>query len=392
MSMEFSGTLRTKLPRVKTTIFTRMTQMAQANGALNLAQGFPGFHPHPDLAKFMVEALEKGKYQYAPMTGLPELRHAVAKVVESLYSAKYDSETEITITAGATQGLFSAICSLVREGDEVIVFEPAYDSYVPAIEACGGKARLVSLEGPDYSVPWDQVKKLMRPETRAILINSPHNPTGTLLGHQDLLQLEKMLTSTDVLLISDEVYEHMTFDGYEHQSVARYPNLASRAFVVGSFGKTYHATGWKTGFVLAPAPLMAEFRKMHQYQVFAVHSASQYAFARMLEEPKHYSELSAFYQQLRDIFLDELKGSAWKFSPSQGTYFQVLHYEADPSLTDEEMAKQLSSEFKVTPVPMSGFYQYPGPCQSLRFCFAKTPEELREAARRLVMAGEALLK
>lgn len=391
MSMEFSGTLRTKLPRVKTTIFSRMTQMAQADGALNLAQGFPGFHPHPDLAKFMVEALEKGKYQYAPMSGLPDLRKAVVEVVESLYSAKYDPETEITITAGATQGLYSAISCLVRDGDEVIVFEPAYDSYVPAIEACGGKARLVSLEGPDYRIPWEQVKKLMRPETRAILINSPHNPTGALLGHQDMLQLEKMLASTDVVLISDEVYEHMTFDGFEHQSVARYPALASRAFVIGSFGKTFHVTGWKTGFVLAPEALMAEFRKMHQYQVFAVHAASQYAFARMLQEPKHYRELSAFYQQLRDIFLAELKGSAWKFSPSEGTYFQVLHYTADAALTDEEMAKRLSAEYKVTPVPMSGFYQYPGACQSLRFCFAKTPEELREAAKRLVKAGEALL-
>ena len=378
--MQFPGVIRSKLPNVGTTIFTVMSGLAKEYGAINLSQGFPDFNIPDRLSQLVTKHMLKGHNQYAPMQGLVELREAIALKVEELYSASYDPQEEITITAGATQAIFTAIMALVREGDEVIVLEPAYDCYVPAIELAGGKAIYVPMEPQGDLIDWERVKRLVNQRTRMIIINTPNNPTGRILNAQDMVKLQKLTEGTDIIVLSDEVYEHIVFDGYEHQSVARYPKLADRAIVVSSFGKTYHCTGWKVGHVLAPKELTKEFRRTHQFNVFSVNTPIQYALAEFLSEKDHYLQLGAFYKEKRNHFLNLLQGSRFKIRPSEGTYFQLLDYVAISEEKDTEFAKRLTKEKGVAGIPLSVFYHKPTDGTYLRFCFAKEEETLKRAA------------
>jgi len=378
--MQFPNVVRSKLPHVGTTIFTVMSGLAREHGAINLSQGFPDFSIPDRLGELVTEHMRKGHNQYSPMQGLMTLREAIAQKVQGLYSATYDPQDEITVTAGATQAIFTAIMALVQEGDEVLVLEPAYDSYVPAIELAGGKAVYVQMEPTGDLIDWERVKRLINQRTRMIIINTPNNPTGRILTAQDMTRLQKLTERTDIIILSDEVYEHILFDGYEHQSVARYPKLAERSVVVSSFGKTYHCTGWKVGYVLAPKELMREFRKTHQFNVFSVNTPVQHALAAFLEERNHYLELGAFYQSKRDLFLKLIKGSRFKVRPSEGTYFQLLDYAAITDEKDTDYAIRLTRESGVASIPLSVFYHRPTPVQHLRFCFAKEDETLERAA------------
>lgn len=382
--MLFNGNIESKLPRVKTTIFTIMSALAKEHNAINLAQGFPDFEVNPKLIELVTKAMKNGHNQYAPMQGLMSLREAIAEKTEKLYSAQYDPEKEITITAGATQALFTAIAAFVKEGDEVIVIEPAYDSYVPAIELNGGIPKFVQLDDATFQVKWDHVKKLINQKTRAIIINTPHNPTGSILSAADMQKLEKMLKGRDILIISDEVYEHIIFDGIEHQSIARYPELAKRSIIVSSFGKTYHTTGWKIGYVLAPENLMTEFRKVHQYNVFSVNTPIQQAYAEILKEAALYLELGQFYQQKRDYFRQLIKGSRFDIKPVHGSYFQVLGYSKISDEKDVDFARRMTIEMGVAPIPLSVFFNNHHDTQCLRFCFAKQNETLEKAAEKLI--------
>lgn len=382
--MLFNGNIESKLPRVKTTIFTIMSALAKEHNAINLAQGFPDFDVNPKLIELVTKAMKNGHNQYAPMQGLMGLREAIAEKTEKLYSAQYDPEKEITITAGATQALFTAIAAFVKEGDEVIVIEPAYDSYVPAIELNGGIPKFVQLDDATYQVKWEHVKKLINQKTRAIIINTPHNPTGSILSAADMQKLEKMLKGRDILIISDEVYEHIIFDGIEHQSIARYPELAKRSIIVSSFGKTYHTTGWKIGYVLAPENLMTEFRKVHQYNVFSVNTPIQQAYAEILKDAALYLELGQFYQQKRDYFRQLIKGSRFDFKPVHGSYFQVLGYSKISDEKDVDFARRMTIEMGVAPIPLSVFFNNHHDTQCLRFCFAKQNETLEKAAEKLM--------
>jgi methionine transaminase len=378
--MEFPGVIRSKLPSVGTTIFTVMSGLANEHGAINLSQGFPDF-PIPDrLRELVSEHMLKGHNQYAPMSGLLALREAISKKVEEMYSAKYDPQDEVTVTAGATQAIFTAIIALVQEGDEVIVLEPAYDCYVPAIELAGGKAIFVPMELSGDLVDWERVKRLVNQRTRMIIINTPNNPTGRILSAQDMTKLQKLTERTDIIILSDEVYEHIVFDGYEHQSVSRFPKLAERAVVVSSFGKTYHCTGWKVGHVLAPKELMKEFRKSHQFNVFCVNTPVQHALAEFLEEKEHYLGLGEFYRAKRNYFLGMLQGSRFKIRPSQGTYFQLLDFSAISKEKDIDFAVRLTKEHGVASIPLSVFYHKATEVNHLRFCFAKEDETLEKAA------------
>jgi methionine aminotransferase len=378
--MEFQGSFKSKLPQVKTTIFTIMSALAREHGAINLSQGFPDFTCHPDLTAFVDAAMKQGLNQYAPMQGLQSLREQIAAKTEELYTAVYNPEDEITITAGATQAIYTAITALVGYGDEVIIFEPAYDCYAPAVELAGGICKFVQLNPADYSVNWDAVRKILSKNTRMILINTPHNPTGSILSASDMLKLQKLVKGSDVIILSDEVYEHILFDGYEHQSVARYPQLAERSIIVSSFGKTYHTTGWKLGYVMAPKNLMAEFRKVHQYNVFSVNTPVQHAYAQILSNKDLYLGLPAFYQEKRDYFNSLIKGSSWSVTPSSGTYFQNLGYAKISDENDVEFARKLTIEHKVASIPLSVFYKNPVNHHMLRFCFAKENETLEKAA------------
>jgi len=378
--MQYPGVVRSKLPHVGTTIFTVMSGLAREHGAINLSQGFPDFSIPDRLGELVTEHMRKGHNQYSPMQGLPALREAIARKVQDLYSATYDPQDEITVTAGATQAIFTAIMALVQEGDEVLVLEPAYDSYVPAIELAGGKAIYVQMEPTGELVDWERVKRLINQRTRMIIINTPNNPTGRILTAQDMGRLQKLTERTDIVILSDEVYEHILFDGYEHQSVARYPKLAERSVVVSSFGKTYHCTGWKVGYVLAPKELMREFRKTHQFNVFSVNTPVQHALAEFLDERGHYLELGAFYQTKRDLFVTLIKGSRFKVRPSEGTYFQLLDYSVITNEKDTDYAIRLTKEAGVASIPLSVFYHRPTPVQQLRFCFAKEDETLERAA------------
>lgn len=377
--MQFQGNIKSKLPQVKTTIFTVMSALAREHGAVNLSQGFPDFDCNPNLEKFISEAIKNGMNQYAPMQGYLELREKIALKTEKLYSCQYDPISEITITAGATQAIYTAISAFVKEQDEVIIIEPAYDCYAPAIELNGGICRFVKLNPSNFSVNWDDVNKLISKNTKMIIINSPHNPSGSILTASDMQKLQKLVKGSDILILSDEVYEHILFDGYEHQSVARYPKLAERSIIVSSFGKTYHTTGWKIGYVLAPENLMSEFRKVHQYNVFAVNSPAQYAFAKILDYPELYLELNDFYQQKRDFFCNGLKGSRFSFEPSSGTYFQNLRYNKISEENDVEFAKKLTIESKIASIPLSVFYKDHFDQKILRFCFAKSESTLDQA-------------
>lgn len=377
---EFHGSLHSKLPRVKTTVFTKMSLLAKKENALDLSQGYPDFDCHPELKKLVSEKIFEGHNQYAAMAGVPELRKAIVEKTEKLYGTKYDPENEITITSGATQAIYTAISSVVNEGDEVIIFTPAYDCYQPAIEINGGKPIFVRMQGPDYKINWDEVKKVVSQLTKMIIINTPHNPTGTLLSDKDMQNLEKITHNSDIIILSDEVYEHVVFDKKKHHSAASFPNLASRSFVISSLGKTFHTTGWKIGYCLAPKQLMKEFQKAHQYTVFSVNHPIQLAYAEFLQQEEHYLQLGKFYQQKRDYFLDLIKDSRFTFQPSAGSYFQLLDYSAINQISDIAFAERLVKQFKVSSIPVSVFYNKPTDAHVLRFCFAKKDETLEKAA------------
>jgi methionine aminotransferase len=377
--------LTTRLPAVGTTVFTRMSALAAEHGAVNLGQGFPDFACEPQLVNMVTEAMQAGFNQYPMMAGAPVLRQAIVAKIAAIYGQQYDADTEITVTAGATQALTTAILCCVHPGDEVIVIEPAYDSYLPAIELAGGVPVLVQMEiGPQgYSVPWDKVQAAVSAKTRMILINTPHNPTGTVLRQADMLALADIVRGTNVLILSDEVYEHMVYDGARHESICRHPELAARSFVVSSFGKTYHVTGWKVGYVAAPASLMVEFRKVHQYNVFTINTPMQHGIASYMADPQPYLGLPAFYQRKRDLFRNGLRGSRFELLPADGTYFQCVRYEAISDLPEARFAEWLTAEVKVAAIPVSAFYQQGKESGIVRFCFAKKDDTLALALERL---------
>ena len=375
--------LRSKLPSVGTTIFTVMSKLAADVGAINLSQGFPDFDCDPALVDAVARHMRAGRNQYAPMQGVPALREAIAAKFDALYAAPYDPNSEVTVTSGGTEALFDAIAAVVHPGDEAIVFEPCYDSYVPAIELNGGRAVVISLHYPEYAVPWDEVRAALSDRTRLIVINSPHNPTATVLKPSDLDELSRIVAGTDITILSDEVYEHIVFDGRRHESLARTPALRTRSFIVGSFGKTFHVTGWKVGYVAAPAALTAEFRKVHQFVTFATNTPVQHALAEFLADPRSYGELAGFYQRKRDLFLKLLAGSRWKPIPSRGTYFQLLDYAAITDEKDADFAIRLTREVGVAAIPTSAFLYNQPPPPVLRFCFAKKDDTLEAAAARL---------
>jgi methionine aminotransferase len=376
----FPRTIVSKLPHVGTTIFTVMSRLAQEHSAINLSQGFPDFDCAKELRDLVTKYINAGLNQYPPSAGIPKLRERVAAKAEALYGTRYDPEHETTIVPGATYGIYTAVSTLVRPGDEVILFEPAYDSYAPAVEVNGGVPVYVQLRYPDYGIDWQQVQRAITPRTRAIIINTPNNPTASVFSGEDMRMLEGLLRNTDIVVISDEVYEHIVFDGHQHQSVARFPGLAERSYVVSSFGKTYHVTGWKMGYVLAPRELMAEFRKVHQFNVFVTNGPLQYALAEFMENPAAYLSLAAFYQRKRDLFLEGLKGSRFKPLPSRGTFFQNLAYDAISDERDTDLAIRLTKEKGVASIPVSVFYREPPPHKVLRFCFAKSEETLARGA------------
>ena len=375
-----------KLPHVGTTIFTTMSALALEVGAVNLGQGFPDFECDPRLIDTMNEAMRAGYNQYPPMAGILPLRERVAEKVATLYGRHYDAADEITITAGATQAIQTALTAIVHPGDEVIIFEPVYDSYEPVIRMNGGVPVFATLKFPDYRPDWSQVRSLITPRTRAIMINTPHNPTATCWPREDMEALGDLLRDTDIFLISDEVYEHMVFDGALHQSVARFPALAERAFVISSFGKTYHVTGWKIAYCLAPRALTIEFRKAHQFIVFTVHTPSQHAIANYMALSTH-NELQHFYQAKRDFFLSQVKASRFKWQPSRGTYFvsaEYAHLAEFANMSDVDFAQHLARKFGVVCIPVSAFYHDAGDQKLVRFCFAKRETTLAEAASRLM--------
>lgn len=377
--------LETKLPKVGTTIFTVMSQLAAEHGAVNLGQGFPDFAVPQRLVDELDVAMRAGHNQYAPMTGVAPLRQAIAEKALRCYGREVNADTEVTVTSGATEALFNAIHAVVRPGEEVIVLDPAYDSYEPAIELAGARAVHVALDPQTFAVDWTKVRAAITARTRLLMINSPHNPSGAMLDEADLRELTEILRGTDIFLVSDEVYEHIIFDGRRHESVLRWPELAERAFVVSSFGKTYHCTGWKVGYAIAPAALTAEFRKVHQYNTFTTFSPAQFAFAAMIRgEPEHYEQLGAFYQAKRDHFREQLLGTKLTPLPVPGGYFQLVDYSAVSDLPDIEFVKWLTTEHGVTAIPLSPFYETPPPGQRLaRLCFAKNEATLDAAIERL---------
>ncbi|WP_394757209.1 pyridoxal phosphate-dependent aminotransferase [Rhodoferax sp.] len=375
--------LQSKLPRVGTTIFTVMSTLAAEKNAVNLGQGFPDFNCDPHLIEVVTEAMKQGLNQYPPMTGVPALRDAIATKIEALHAHQYSAASEITITAGATQGIITIILAVVHAGDEVIVLEPCYDSYVPNIELAGGVPVRVPLTPGTFRPDFDKIAAALTPKTRAIIINSPHNPSGTVWTADDMLRLQEILAPTNVLLISDEVYEHMVFDGQQHHSAARFPDLAARAFIVSSFGKTYHVTGWKVGYVAAPAALSAEFRKVHQFNVFTVNTPVQYGLAAYMADPKPYLELPAFYQRKRDLFREGLKRTRFKLLPCEGSYFQCVDISNVSDLGETEFCQWLTSEIGVAAIPLSAFYGNGFDQRVVRFCFAKKDETLNAALERL---------
>ncbi|WP_300759744.1 pyridoxal phosphate-dependent aminotransferase [Janthinobacterium sp.] len=377
--------LQTRLPAVGTTVFTRMSALAAQHGAVNLGQGFPDFGCAPALIERVSKAMYAGHNQYPLMTGAAPLREAIAAKIANLYGHRYDAATEITVTAGATQALTTAILCCVHPGDEVIVIEPAYDSYLPAIALAGGVPVLVAMDVHEhgYSVPWDKLAAALTPKTRLIIINTPHNPTGTILRPSDVAALADIVRGTQILILSDEVYEHMVYDGQQHVSLSRHPELAARSFIVSSFGKTYHVTGWKIGYVAAPASLSAEFRKVHQYNVFTVNTPMQHGVAAYMADPQPYLDLPAFYQRKRDLFRDGLAGSRFTLLPADGTYFQCVRYDAISQQSEAQFAEWLTSEIKVAAIPVSAFYAQGKESGIVRFCFAKQDDTLRLALSRL---------
>jgi len=379
--MSFNTTsIPSKLPDVKTTIFTVMGKLANEYNAINLSQGFPDFASDPTLKELVTNAMNNGQNQYAPMQGTIGLRESIAEKFNLLYDASYHPEKEITITAGATQAIFTIISAFIHENDEVIIFKPAYDCYEPAIELMKGTSVVVQLEAPHFNVDWNSVHELISSKTKMIIINTPHNPSGTVWSKEDMLMLEELVKDTDIIVLSDEVYEHIIFDNVQHQSACLFPGLKERSFICASFGKTFHNTGWKMGYCAAPTELMNEFRKVHQFNVFCVNHPMQIAFATHLKDPNNYQHISAFYQKKRDFFLNAIKGSRFDSIPSAGTYFQVLDYSAITTENDIEFAKRLVTEKKLASIPISVFNETHCNDKLLRFCFAKKKETLERAA------------
>jgi len=361
-----------------------MSALANECQAINLSQGFPNFETSDELISLVHHYMKKGMNQYAPMQGILPLRERIAEKMEERYGTRYQPDSEITITSGGTQAIYTAIASVIHEGDEVIIIEPAYDCYAPAIELNGGSPVYVQLKTPGHTIDWDAVKKVITGRTRMIMINTPHNPTGAVMTANDMKELEHITSGTDILVLSDEVYEHIIFDGMQHESVCRYPGLAERSFVIFSFGKTYHTTGWKMGYCLAPSALSAEFRKVHQFMVFCANTPIQYALADYMKRKEKYDELPNFYEQKRNYFMDLIKGSRFKWKPASGSYFQLLDYSAITDERDTEFAKRMTKEFGVASIPVSVFYHESIDNKLLRFCFAKTNETLEQAAERLL--------
>ncbi len=385
--MHATPTLQSRLPHVGTTIFSTMSALAQQHGAVNLGQGFPDFDADPRLIEAVHQAMRSGHNQYPPMPGVPALREAVAAKLAALYGSRYDAGSEITITAGATQAIFTALLAIVQPGDEVIVLEPCYDSYAPNIELCGGTVVRVPLTPGSYRPDFARIAAALTPRTRAIIVNTPHNPSATVWTEAEMQSLSALLEGTGILLISDEVYEHMVFDGRLHQSVARFPQLSARSFIISSFGKTYHVTGWKVGYVAAPASLMAEFRKVHQFNVFTVNTPMQHGLAAYMADPAPYIELPAFYQRKRDLFRAGLASSRLKLLPSEGSYFQCVDYSGLSAelaaLDDAEFCQWLTREVGVAAIPLSAFHAAGSPARVIRFCFAKQDETLTAALAKL---------
>ncbi len=375
--------LKSRLPQVGTTIFTVMSALAAKHAAVNLGQGFPDFECDTQLLDSVHSAMREGLNQYPPMPGVAPLREAVSNKVEALYGRRYDPDTEVTITAGATQAILTAVLCCVHPGDEVIVLEPCYDSYAPNIELAGGVVIRVPLTPGRFRPDFDAIAAAITPRTRAIMVNSPHNPSATVWTAAEMQRLAELLAPTNILLISDEVYEHMVFDGVPHVSAASIPSLAARCFVVSSFGKTYHVTGWKVGYVVAPAPLMAEFRKVHQFNVFTVNTPMQHGLARYMAEPRHYLELPAFYQRKRDLFRDGLQRTRLRLLPSEGSYFQCVDYASVSDLGEAAFCEWLTTEIGVAAIPLSAFYADGFEQRIARLCFAKRDETLRSALSRL---------
>jgi methionine aminotransferase len=376
-------TIESRLPQVGTTIFTVMSALAAEHGAINLGQGFPDFDCDPKLLDLVNQAMHEGLNQYPPMPGVPQLRQAIGDKIERLYGKRYDAGSEITVTAGATQAIITAILAIVHPGDEVVVLEPCYDSYGPNIELAGGTIVRVPLTPGSFRPDFGRIAAALGPKTRAIIINTPHNPSATCWTRDDMAQLAQLLDPTDVFVISDEVYEHMVYDGVPHASVSSNPVLAARSFVVSSFGKTYHVTGWKVGYVAAPAPLTAEFRKVHQFNVFTVNTPVQHGIARYMADPKPYLELPAFYQRKRDLFRAGLADTRFQLLPSAGSYFQCVDYSAISDKSEADFCRWLTSEVGVAAIPLSAFYEGGFEQRIVRFCFAKRDETLNAALQRL---------
>lgn len=377
--------IETKLPKVGTTIFTVMSQLAAAHNAVNLGQGFPDFDGPQALRDALATAMNSGRNQYAPMTGWPTLRQQIALKTQALYGRQVNADSDVTVTSGATEALFAAIAAVVRRGDEVIVLDPCYDSYEPAIELNGGVAVHVALNPHDFSPDWDRIRDAITPRTRMIIVNSPHNPCGSVFTAADLDALATITRNTGIYVLSDEVYEHIVFDGVLHQSVLRHEELAARSFVVSSFGKTFHCTGWKIGYCIAPSALSAEFRKVHQYLTFCTFTPAQIALAEVLEKhPEHYLELPAFYQARREFFRELLAGSKFRLLPVSGAYFQVVDYSAISDVDDLKFCEWLVANAGVAAIPVSAFYEKPpADMRLIRFCFAKSDDVLRAGAERL---------
>lgn len=369
-----------KLPEIETSIFTVMSKMARKHKALNLSQGFPNFAADPVLIQHVSEAMKKGVNQYAPMEGIFSLREVISEKIASLYGKVYHPDHEITLTAGATQAIYTAITAVVHTGDEVIIFKPAYDCYEPAIKINGGIPVLLQMKGKDFQIDWEEFRSVITNKTKLVIINTPHNPTGMVLSQADMQQLGTSLKGTDILVLSDEVYEHMVFDSHSHESASKYPDLAERSFVIVSFGKTFHVTGWKMGYCAGPASLMKEFRKIHEFNVYSVNHPIQNALVEYLSIKEHYLDLSSLFQKKRDLFLQAIENSKFTCIPAQGTYFQIVDYSEITEENDVDFASRLVKEYGLASIPISVFNLDKLDHQQLRFCFAKTDETLYKAA------------
>tara|TARA_R110002073_G_scaffold128999_3_gene275084 strand:+ start:38991 stop:40133 length:1143 start_codon:yes stop_codon:yes gene_type:complete len=369
-----------KLPEVGTNIFTVMSTLSAEYDALNLSQGFPNFKSDPLLIDLVSKAMKEGHNQYAPMLGVLSLREAISVKFEAVYKSYYNPDNEIVVTAGATQAIFTIISTFIKSDDEVILFRPAYDCYEPAIELQGGKVASIQLQHPDYNVDWKEVESKITSKTRMIVVNTPQNPSGTIFTRQDMLELQRITDNTNIIVLSDEVYEHMIYDNEQHQSISLFPNLKARSFITASFGKTFHNTGWKVGYCCGPEHLMQEFVKVHQFNVYCVNHPVQIALAEYLKDDSRYKELSSFFQQKRDLFLDAISGSRFTYTPSQATYFQLLDYSSISKEYDVDFAKRLTKEYGIASIPLSVFNENQLDFKALRFCFAKTDETLLKAA------------